>query len=424
MTEPEAEDLPSDFTFAAPGPLAKTTEDIAFTNAVTDDEAAGTGAITYVSGTPAVATVNAETGLVTIVGAGTTIISATKAASAGFTATTKTYTVNVTEPTPIARSLTFATLSNMQVGGSTQMVATTLTPTAGNLIVMTSNTTGVCTISSFVITALAAGTCSITATAAAGSGYAEATPITRTLTVTAATVVVAATPATVSLPNQPAITVAVPASLEVGKTATLTTTGGAATGTNNFLSNSPTICTVTGVGVVTAVAAGTCSVYAQRTASGFTTAVSADVTFKVLSSVEVQAIADAAVKAAADKAAVDAAAAAAKAAADKAEAEAKTAAAAARVEAVRVAGLNTVTRIATVKGRTTFALNLADRYFGYILELQLRTVVKGKARFTTIEYFAVERENGVVTVSTRAKIAKGQQLRIMSDGKVVRTLLR
>jgi len=246
-----------------------------------------------------------------------------------------------------------------------------------------------------------------------------------------AAVVLAAAPVTVSIPSQPAIAVVVPASLEVGKTATLTTTGGAATGTNNFLSNSPTICTVTSAGVVTAVAAGTCSVYAQRTAPGFTTAVSADVTFKIMSAAEVKAIADAAVKAAADKAAADAAAAAVKAAADKAEAEVKAAEAAAavaaeaaRVEAVRLAGLNTVTSIKTVKGKTSVALNLADKYYGYILELQLRTVVKGKVRFTTIEYFAVQRENGVVTVSTRAKIAKGQQMRIMSEGKAVRYFRR
>jgi hypothetical protein len=179
------------------------------------------------------------------------------------------------------------------------------------------------------------------------------------------------------------------------------------------------------------VAAGTCSVYAQRTASGFTTAVSADATFKVLSAAEVKAIEDAAIKAAADKAVADAAAAAAKAAADKAEAEVKAAEAAAavaaeaaRVEAVRLAGLNTVTSIKTVKGKTSIALNLADKYYGYILELQLRTVVKGKVRFTTIEYFAVQRENGVVTVSTRAKIAKGQQMRIMSEGKAVRYFRR
>ena len=91
-----AEDLPSDFSFAAAGPLAKTTEDAAFTNVVTDDETAGTGAITYASDDLAVATVDEETGLVTIVGVGSAVISATKAASAGFTATTKTYTVNVT----------------------------------------------------------------------------------------------------------------------------------------------------------------------------------------------------------------------------------------------------------------------------------------------------------------------------------------
>jgi hypothetical protein len=238
-------------------------------------------------------------------------------------------------------------------------------------------------------------------------------------------------PVTVPLSSQSAIAVVVPASLEVGKTATLTTTGGAASGTNTFFSNSATICTVTSAGVVTAVAAGTCSVYAQRTASGFTTAVSADATFKVLSAAEVKAIEDAAIKAAADKAVADAAAAAAKAAADKVEAEARAAEAAvaaaaevARVEAVRLAGLNRVTSIKRVKGKTSIALNLADQYAGSTLQLQLRRVVNGKVRYTTIRNFVVKREDGVVTVSTKAKIAKGQRMRIMSEGKAVRYFRR
>jgi hypothetical protein len=131
-------------------------------------------------------------------------------------------------------------------------------------------------------------------------------------------------------------------------------------------------------------------------------------------------------KAAADKAAAELKAAADKAAADlKAMVEAASVAAeASRVEAVRLAGLNTVIGIRTVKGKTSVALDLADRYFGYTLQLQLKTVVKGKARYATIRSFSVTSENGVVTVSTTAKIAPGQLMRIMSDGKVVKTLSR
>lgn len=68
---------------------------------------AGTGAITYSSGTPSVATVNPTTGEVTIVGAGTTVITATKAATATHAATTETYTV-VIAPIPSIQSSTLA----------------------------------------------------------------------------------------------------------------------------------------------------------------------------------------------------------------------------------------------------------------------------------------------------------------------------
>lgn len=87
--------IPSVITFAAPGPIAKTVSDAAFTNAVTAG-GAGTGAITYSSSDTAVATVNATTGEVTIVGAGTATITATKAATATHAAETAGYTVNVT----------------------------------------------------------------------------------------------------------------------------------------------------------------------------------------------------------------------------------------------------------------------------------------------------------------------------------------
>ena len=349
-------------------------------------------------------------------------LAVTANANAKFTvaAAFTTYAITITTPTLVSGDTTSTVTSDVATAAAGATVTLTVTPKSGmrlkaGTLVATAGGAGV------TLTGSGPYTFTMPSSAVSVASEFEAIPASAP----------APAPAAVTLATQSAITVSVPASLEVGKTATLTTTGGADTGTNNFLSNSPTICTVTGAGVVTAVAAGTCSVYAQRTASGFTTAVSADVTFKVMSAAEVKAVADAAAKAAADKAAADALAAAEKVAADKAAAEAKAkeaaekaAAEAARVEAVRLAGLNTVGNIKTVKGKTSISMNLADKYYAYILELQVRTVVKGKARFTTIEYFAVEREDGVVTVSTRAKIAKGQQMRVLSDGKVVRTFIR
>ena len=326
--------------------------------------------------------------------------------------------------TAASTSVTSGATVNLTAGGGSGTIGYTYA----------SSTTSVCTVSaSGLVTTIAAGTCSVTATNPSNGDYVSKTSSAVSITVNAP-----ATPApdpVATLSTQPAVSVVVPADLEVGKTATLTTTGGAGSGSNAFFTNNAAVCTVTGAGVVTAVSAGTCSVFVQRSASGFTTATSANATFKILSVAEAKAIADAAAKAAAEKAAAEKAAAekaaAEKAALDKAEAEAKAkvaaeaaAAEAARVEAIRKAGLNSIGNIKTVKGKTTISMNLADKFYGYILELQVRTFVKGKARFTTIEYFAVERADGVVTVSTMTKLAKGQLLRVLSDGKVVRTLLR
>src|SRR5262245_36108502 len=58
---------PQTIAFANVDPIAHTYGDAAFTSVASGG--AGTGAISYVSGTPAVATVDAATGLVTIVSA-------------------------------------------------------------------------------------------------------------------------------------------------------------------------------------------------------------------------------------------------------------------------------------------------------------------------------------------------------------------
>lgn len=54
------------------------------------------GAVTYTSGTPANATVNATTGAVTPKAAGTSVIMASVAAYGGFLASTKTYVATIT----------------------------------------------------------------------------------------------------------------------------------------------------------------------------------------------------------------------------------------------------------------------------------------------------------------------------------------
>ena len=80
--------------------VCKTTDDAAFTNELTKT---GDGTVTYASSKETVATVNATTGEVTIVGAGETTITATVADSDTYTYATKTatYTITVTQATYI-----------------------------------------------------------------------------------------------------------------------------------------------------------------------------------------------------------------------------------------------------------------------------------------------------------------------------------
>lgn len=95
--------LASTLAFADEGPVAKLTTDEAFANAATGD---GEGAITYSSSDEAVATVDANTGEVTIVGAGSAVITASQAESATHEAGTASYTLNVTAPKSSEKAIT------------------------------------------------------------------------------------------------------------------------------------------------------------------------------------------------------------------------------------------------------------------------------------------------------------------------------
>jgi trimeric autotransporter adhesin len=114
-----------------------------------------------------------------------------------------------------------------------------------------SNSTGVCTVMGGVVHFVAVGTCSLTASATAGTDHAAITGSAQTFTVGQAT---------------PTITIAsLPSSAVFGGSfnPSITYSGD---GTASIASNSPGICIVTG-GVVHFVAVGTCSLTASATAS-------------------------------------------------------------------------------------------------------------------------------------------------------------
>ncbi len=87
----------------SPTTVSKFVGDAAFTQTPTTSSPA---AITYSSGTPGVATVNSTSGLVTIVGAGSTIITATQVADATYNGATATYTLTVSFPPPASAAPT------------------------------------------------------------------------------------------------------------------------------------------------------------------------------------------------------------------------------------------------------------------------------------------------------------------------------
>ncbi len=93
--------LTTTLAFASAGPLNKQTSDANFTNtaSVTGANSNTLGTITYSSNHPEIASVNTATGEVTLVAAGTAVITATLSRSGCYKSATASYTINVTEVT-------------------------------------------------------------------------------------------------------------------------------------------------------------------------------------------------------------------------------------------------------------------------------------------------------------------------------------
>jgi len=172
--------LPSTIIFANGATVAKITSDANFTNAVSG---VGDGAVTYTSGTPATATVNASTGEVTIVAVGTTVITAVKAATATHATVTKAYTLTVSK---IPSTIVFANGTAVSKVTSDGNFTNTVSGVGDGAITYTSGTGTVATINATgEVTIKAVGTTVITAVKAATATH-ETVTNSYTLTVTAA----------------------------------------------------------------------------------------------------------------------------------------------------------------------------------------------------------------------------------------------
>ncbi len=148
---------------------------------------------------------------------------------------------------------------------------------------------------------------------------------------------------------------------------------------------------------------------------------------KVKAEADAKATAEAAAKALADKAALEKAAAE-KAAADKVEAERNAAAQAiveaeeARVAAVEAKAAATNVKLSTSRTGLRLTLDLPDKYVGKIVTIFVGTTVKGKTTFRKLDFFALDKEDGTATISSKVKLTKGQVIRVNVGRTVLQTL--
>ncbi len=203
--------------------------------------------LNWSSSVEGVATVD-QTGKVTAIKEGTTVITATAKDGSGISASC---TVQVTIPNVMVTGITLNKTAASVVKGKTVALTATVTPdTATNKTVKwTTSNENVATVSTGgVVTAKAAGTATITATAADGSG------VTAICKITVTNPVVKVTKVTLNKTT---------ASVVKGKTLTLTATVTPTTATNKkvtWKSSNTKIATVDSNGKITAKAAGTATI--------------------------------------------------------------------------------------------------------------------------------------------------------------------
>ena len=206
-------------------------------------------ALTYASSATNVATVNASTGAVTLVAAGTATITATFAGNDNYNTANASYTLTVSKADAVEATLSFAsTTATATYGGTVSAPALTnpqslpLTWTSSNQNVATVGTNG-------AVTVVGAGETTISAAFAGNDDY-KAKTVSYTLTVAKATPTVTFSAATASAKMGESFT---------APTATTTPAGLALT----YASSATNVATVNAsTGAVTLVAAGTATITA------------------------------------------------------------------------------------------------------------------------------------------------------------------
>src|SRR6185312_9534190 len=228
---------PQTITF---GPLSN--QDLGSTPPALSATATSGLTVAFASNSTSVCTVSGTA--VTLITGGTCSITASQDGNTIYSAAppvTQTFTVAQTPQT-----ISFGPLGNVLLSAGTANVSATAT---SNLAVsFASNTQSVCTVSGSVVTLIATGVCSITASQPGNTTYAAADAVTQTFSVQNAQTITFAPISDITL-------TATPPALSATASSGLAVT---------FASDSQSICTVSGT-AVTLVAAGTCSITATQT---------------------------------------------------------------------------------------------------------------------------------------------------------------
>jgi uncharacterized protein YjbI with pentapeptide repeats/uncharacterized protein YjdB len=211
------------------------------------------GAFTYTSSVPAVATVTSE-GMVTIVGAGTTTITATQAASADGNYTTRDIS-NSLVVSPIAPTFGEFTVPAKNFADASFNLTAPTSDSSGTFTYTSSNGAVATVTSDGTVTVVGAGSTTITATqAASADGNYTTRDISNSLVVS---------------PIAPSIgALSAPAKNFGDASFNLTAPTSDSDGAFSYTSSAPAVATVSSGGMVTVVGAGTTTITATQDASG------------------------------------------------------------------------------------------------------------------------------------------------------------
>jgi hypothetical protein len=225
------------------------------TGTVTATGGASGNPVTFSTTTSSACSVTTVNGVTTVTGitagADACTITANQAGNASYNAATPvTQTISIIKSNQTIGTITF-TPAALTVGGST--TASAAGGSSGNTVVFSSKTTDVCTVTSAIISGITAGTCTIAADQAGNAAYNAATQVSQSITVVKSTQTISTITFT-------------PATLSVGISTAVNSTGGASGNPVTFTSKTPAVCTTSGVNgtTVTGVTPGTCTIAADQ----------------------------------------------------------------------------------------------------------------------------------------------------------------